>query len=356
MKKKIGILLVNLGTPDSPKTADVRKYLTEFLTDGRVIDFPWLPRQLLVRGIISPFRAGSSAKTYKEIWDETTGSPLLHYSVQFADQLRELFVAQNDEQTEYIVELAMRYQSPSLDSALSNLQQAQVDRIVVFPLFPQYASATTGSIHQKVMEIVGSWWEIPEISFVNSYPTYEPMIEVFADNGRSYDPGSYDHILFSFHGLPQRQLRKASLNNYCLNQPGNCCETLCQENKMCYSAQCYATARAIAAELDLSEADYTVCFQSRLGRDPWAQPYTSDVLEHLAEAGKKRVLVFCPAFVADCLETIFEIGEEYQEEFEEAGGEKVQLVESLNDNDKWVRSVFDLLMPYCGVEAVQRLG
>ena len=328
MKKK-GILLVNLGTPDSPKVSDVRRYLDEFLMDGRVVDVPAPLRALLVKGIIVPFRGPKSAKTYKAIWTEN-GSPLMHYNVRSAELLKERLGE------EYHVELAMRYQNPSIKSALDKLKAAKVDSIKVIPLFPQYASATTGSIHDKVMEIVGKWQAIPDISFINSFCDDEGVIKNFAENGKKYKPETYDHILFSFHGLPQRQLRKGDDSKaHCLKVE-KCCETLTENNKFCYSAQCYRTAQLIAAELNIPKEKYTICFQSRLGRDPWAQPYTSSVLEELAHQGVKKVLVFCPAFVADCLETIFEIAEEYQEEFEEMGGEKVQLVESLNDHPMWI--------------------
>lgn len=335
--------MVNLGTPNSSKTSDVRTYLNEFLTDGRVIDYPFVPRQLLVRGIITPFRANNSAKTYKAIWDKDTGSPLMHYSLQLMDKVRTEINSIDD--NEYIVELAMRYQNPSIASALEKLRAARPDEYVIFPLFPHYASATTGSVHQKVMEIVGKWWEIPEIKFINSYHDNEAMIKVFAENAKVHGLENYDHYLFSFHGLPQRHLRKASKdsgNDYCL-QTDKCCETICEKNKMCYSSQSHATAYMIADYLGIKKEDYTICFQSRLGRDPWQQPYTSEVLKELAHQGKKHVLCWCPSFVADCLETVFEIAEEYQEEFEEEGGEKVQLVKSLNDHPDWVKAVAEMI-------------
>lgn len=344
-KEKIGVLLVNLGTPDSPKTGDVRKYLREFLTDGRVIDIPWLPRQVLVNGVIAPFRSRSSAKLYKEIWDDKTGSPLMHYSLELMSKLRKVF-QEEDTTNDYELFLAMRYQSPSIHDALEEMKMKHFDRIIVFPLFPQYASASTGSVHQKVMEEVGKWWDIPNMSIINSYFDNPKMIKVFADAGRNFGIENYDHVLFSFHGLPQSQLKKATKANkanHCL-MVDKCCETLTEKNKFCYSAQCHATAQAIVAELGLSKDQYTICFQSRLGPDPWVQPYTSEVIEELAEKGVKKILCFCPAFVADCLETVFEISEEYQEEFEEKGGEHIQLVESLNAKDAWVDCVKEMIL------------
>ena len=333
--KKIGVLLVNLGTPDGPDRGAVYRYLKEFLTDGRVIDYPWLPRNLLVRGIIAPFRSGSSAKLYKRLWTDE-GSPLKLYGYSVKEKL------QHSLGDQYHVELAMRYQSPALPEALENLKKLNVSQIIVMPMFPQYASATTGSVHQRVMEIVCKWQSIPEVSFANSYADNKYIIQAFVENAKKYDLSSYDHFVFSFHGVPQRQLTKACHNDHCLKVE-NCCTQISPANQFCYSAQCHQTAYAIVDQLQLTKDQYTVCFQSRLGFEDWTKPYTSDVLEHLVEEGKKRVLVFSPAFVADCLETTIEIGYEYKEEFDEAGGEALDLVESLNDSDLWIQSIKDMV-------------
>ena len=332
MSKK-GVLLINLGTPDSPAVSDVRKYLNEFLMDPRVIDVNPVLRTFLVKGIIVPFRSPKSAKLYKEIWDDKTGSPLLHYSLLQRDLLQQSLG------DEYQVELAMRYQSPSIESALNKLKDALVDSIKIIPLFPQYASASTGSVYEKVLDIVRKWPTSPNLSIENSFHDNELMIQTFADNGKKYDPETYDHILFSFHGLPQRQLIKADhTHNHCL-KVSDCCQTLTDTNKFCYSAQSYHTAKLIAEKLNIPKEKYTVCFQSRLGSDPWVQPYTSEIVNKLAKEGKKRLLVFCPAFVADCLETVYEVTVEYHEEFKAGGGEHVQLVESLNDSPKWIEAL-----------------
>lgn len=332
---KKGILLVNLGTPDAPTRSAVYRYLKEFLLDRRVIDISWLGRQLLVRGIIVPFRSGKSAKLYQKLWTEN-GSPLKYYGNRVAEGLR----SQLGEG--YVVELAMRYQSPSIASAIEKLLQQQVSDIVVLPMFPQYASASTGSVYEEVMRILAKRNAIPPVRFINSFYDYEPMIEIFADNARKFDLSSYDHILFSYHGLPQRQMRKADDFNHCL-QKENCCQSIGPVNQFCYSAQCHATTRALVAKLNLQPGSYTTSFQSRLGRDPWVQPYTTTILEEQAHKGAKRLLVFSPAFVADCLETIVEISDEYQEEFEKMGGETVDLVPSLNDDPRWVKAVADLV-------------
>lgn len=326
---KKGVLLVNLGTPDSPEVADVRKYLDQFLMDERVIDVNAFKRTLLVKGIIVPFRSPKTSKLYKEIWDGN-GSPLLYYSKIQANLLQEKLG------DEYHVELAMRYQNPSILSALEKMKAGLVESIKVIPLFPQYASASTGSVMQSVMEIISKWPTIPPVSFVNSFHDNDLVIETFANNALKYQPDSYDHVLFSFHGLPERQLLKCDhTGHYCLKQD-NCCESMNDTNKFCYSAQGYDTARLIAAKLNIARENYTVCFQSRLGKEPWVQPYTTDVLKKLAGEGKKRLLVFSPAFVADCLETLYEITVEYHEEFKALGGEHVQLVESLNDDPRFI--------------------
>lgn len=339
MISKKGVLLVNLGTPDSPKRYDVYRYLKEFLSDGRVIDIPWLPRQLLVKGFIAPFRSGSSAKLYQQLWTPE-GSPLKI----FGEKLAEGVQAQLGE--DYVVELAMRYQSPSIESALNKLREQRVQEIVVMPLFPQYASASTGSVYEEVMRILMKQQAIPTVHFINSFFDYEPMIDIFVEQAQQFDLDSYDHILFSYHGLPKRQIRKADDCDHCLKD--GCCDTLSDKNQFCYSGNCFATTRAIAAKLGLTKDQYTNCFQSRLGRDPWLTPYTSDIIEHQAEKGAKRLLVFCPAFVADCLETTIEVLVEYQEEFQEVGGEHVDLVPSLNDNPKWIKAVADLVKEYSG--------
>lgn len=335
MSKKAtkGILLVQLGTPDSPKTEDVRKYLTEFLMDGRVIDIPYFSRTLLVKGVITPSRAQKSAKIYETIWDKETGSPLMHYSVIQRDLLQESLGE------EYHVELAMRYQNPSIENALKNLEGMMLDSIRVIPLFPQYASATTGSIIDRVMELIRTWSYLPNISFVSNYCEDSLMIETFAEHGKKHDVSKYDHVVFSYHGLPVRQLGKVDPTGQLKCPEDGCDSCKTNVNSFCYLSQCHATTRAIAKELGLEKKQYSICFQSRLGKEPWIQPYTSTLLETLASEGKKKLLVFSPAFVSDCIETIDEIGVEYANEFKHLGGEEVQLVESLNGDPKWIQAL-----------------
>ena len=330
MKQKTGVLLVNLGTPDCPDRASVSRYLKQFLTDRRVVDYPWLARQLLVRGIIAPLRAGKSAKAYQELWTET-GSPLKYYGN---------LVCQGVQQQlgdEYRVALAMRYQNPSISVAISDLLK-DCQRLIVFPLFPQYASATVGSVFEEVFSVLSKREVIPPLHLVETYPDAEEMIEVFAKNASQSNLTSFDHFLFSFHGLPIRQLLKADDRGHCANN-GVCCQVWNENNHFCYSAQCHRSAQQLASRLNIEPAKYTVCFQSRLGPEKWTEPYTAEVLKKRAEAGDKRILVFSPAFVSDCLETIIEIGEEYQEEWKSMGGERLDYVESLNDDPAWINLI-----------------
>lgn len=339
MQIKKGVLLVNLGTPDAPQFSAVYKYLLQFLLDRRVIDVPWILRQILVRGIIVPFRTNNSTKLYKMLWTKD-GSPIKIYGNSLLQKLRSVL-----DKDKFVIELAMRYQSPSIESAVKKLIfEHQVNEILVIPLFPQYATASTGSVHDEVMRILRTYDAIPNVKFINSYPTNEKMIQVFANNARKYNLKEYDHFVFSFHGIPQRHVRKTDLSKeHCLKAE-KCCEQLCSANQFCYSAQCHQTAYAIAKNLGLSKDQFTISFQSRLGRDPWLKPYTDLVLEDYVEKGKKNILVFSPAFVADCLETTIEIGHEYKETFLEKGGQKLDLVESLNDNHLWVEAVKEMVL------------
>lgn len=328
---KTGVLIVNLGTPDSPATSDVRKYLSEFLNDPRVIDINPIARMLLVNLIIVPFRSSKSAKLYKEIWREDGKSPLLHYSEQQHQMLSKLLGDQFD------VQMGMRYQSPSLDNALDHFKKQFYKKIIVLPLFPQYASASTGSVHEKIMKIISKWEIVPEIEFISSFCDHPEFIASFAEIGKKYDYKNYDHVLMSFHGLPERQISKGDCFDHCLKD--GCCDTFNEKNAYCYRAQCFQTARKMAEAMGIPQNGYTICFQSRLGKDPWIKPYSDKIIEERAKKGDKKLLVFAPAFVSDCLETIYEISVEYNDLFREHGGEKVQLVESLNDSPRWIEGM-----------------
>lgn len=334
-KEKIGVLLVNLGTPDSPATKDVRKYLREFLMDGRVIDIPVIQRFLLVNGIIAPLRAPKSAKEYAKLWVER-GSPLKFYGLDVRDLLQESLG------DDYKVALGMRYQNPSIELALEELRSLNVKRIIVIPLFPQYASASTGSVSEKVNKIVSKWQIIPSVAHINQFMDHPKFLEAFANNGKALmENQAYDHVVFSYHGLPERHIKNGSVGNQC--QLGNCCNALGDKNRYCYRAQCFYTSRELAKRLGLNEGGYTTTFQSRLGKDPWIKPYTDEVLKELPGKGIKKVLVYSPAFVSDCLETTIEVGEEFKEEFLAVGGEVWDLVPSLNVSQTWIECLEDLV-------------
>ncbi|GGF15969.1 ferrochelatase [Hymenobacter cavernae] len=337
-KRRIGVLLVNLGTPDSPQTPDVRRYLNEFLTDARVIDMPAAVRYPLFQGIVVPLRAPKSAKIYQQLWTER-GSPLLYHGLDLQRLVQEKLGP------EYVVAFGMRYQKPSIEKALEELRDAAVDRIIVLPLFPQYAAASTGSVQEKVMEIVGKWWVVPSISFISTFTDDPGFIASFATLGKAeMAKRDYDHVVFSYHGIPERHVLKGSFKGYC--QLGKCCNTYNKNNRYCYRAQCFETSRLLAKELGLDEDQYTTSFQSRLQsrlRDPWLQPYTDEVLKGMPAKGIKNVLAFSPAFVADCLETTIEVGLEFKELFEQAGGEHWQLVPSLNATPQWADAVTDMI-------------
>ena len=320
------VILVNLGTPDSPALSDVRRYLFQFLNDRRVIDLPWIFQKALVNLIIVPFRAPKSTKLYAQLWSEK-GSPLLYFSVQVAKEI------QNRLGDDYKIFNAMRYGKPDLKEILNQVEKQIFKKIIVLPLFPQYASATTGSVIGLLMKQISSWQTYPNIQIISSFQDHPAFLKAFAAQGAKYDVTSFDHVLFSFHGLPLRQINKLHPGIDCLTCA--CAKETIPEGKFCYKAACYETARLIAAEIGLTSNDYSVTFQSRLSKN-WMSPYTDKVLIEKAKSKTKRILVFAPSFVADCLETKVEIEQEYSHLFKENGGEYLQMVESLNDNIEWI--------------------
>jgi ferrochelatase len=260
---------------------------------------------------------------------------LLYYSERAKDLLQQQLGET------YEVHLAMRYKNPSIAHVLEVMRKKNYERIIVVTMFPQYASASTGSALEEVMRIVSKWWVIPELKFVSQYFDHPAYIEAFAERGRKYNINEYDHVLFSYHGLPERQVDKVYDDGLCSDH--NCEHEMTEENRYCYKATCYATTRLLAAALNIPQEKYTVCFQSRLDQK-WLKPFSDEVVRQCGDKGMKKILVFSPAFTADCLETIIEIGDEYQEIFTEHGGEKVQLVESLNDHPLWIKCLKDLVV------------
>jgi ferrochelatase len=336
-KSKTGVLLVNLGTPDSPSVPDVAKYLREFLMDERVIDIPFWRRWLLINLIIVPTRSPQSAKAFQELWHKEGGSPLKMHGLRSTELLQAALG--NDFQ----VEFAMRYQNPNLKSVLASLKNKGFKELIVIPLYPQFASASTGSTLEKVIDDMKKWETTPTLKIISQFPDHPSFIKAFAAIGKKYmAEAKYDHYLFSYHGLPEGQIMKASCDNYC--RLGDCCLTYHSKNKYCYRAQCFETTRLLVKELGIKDEDRTICFQSRLGKTPWIKPYTDEVIGQLTKRGIKNVLVFSPAFVADCLETTIEIGVEYKKLFQEKGGQRWQLVESLNVHPLWIECLKQLVL------------
>jgi ferrochelatase len=333
MKK--GVLLINLGTPDSPSVSDVRKYLREFLMDKYVIDLPYITRWLLIHLIISPFRGPKSAKIYQELWTEK-GSPLLFYGKKVTQLL------QNKLGNDYTVYLGMRYQNPSINSVLKKIKADGITDLKVIPLYPQYASSSTKTCIEKVKTELKKINYTPNINFVENFVSHPKFIEAFAENGlKHWNTGKYGKILFSYHGIPERHILKDCDNGHC-KLDDKCCAVYSDKNTLCYRAQCYETTRLIAKAMNLKEGEYESAFQSRLetrARDPWLKPYSDIVTADFPKNGVKNVLAFSPSFIADCLETTIEVGEEFKEIFHKNGGGNWQLVESLNENPIWIEAL-----------------
>lgn len=331
MQKK-GVLLVNLGSPDSTSVRDVRNYLDEFLMDERVVDLPYLFRVLLVKGIILNTRPKRSAKAYKKIWwDE--GSPLIVLTKRLQNLVKK--------QVSVPVEIAMRYANPSIESGLEKLHNQGVDDVLIFPLYPQFAMATTETIWVLAEQIRDKKFPKMKLTQVPAFYHKKEYLEVLAQSIK--EEFSQDYILFSYHGVPERHIRKTDKTGkhkgLKFKDDVYCCKPQTPESEFCYRTHCYETTRGVAEILGLKEGTYGTSFQSRLGLDPWLQPYTDDTIEALAHKGIKRLAVVTPAFVSDCLETLEEIGMEGKEEFLEAGGEEFKLIPCLNERQDWANVV-----------------
>jgi ferrochelatase len=324
-----GLLLINLGTPDSPHPRDVRPYLDEFLNDRRVIDIaPW-KRWLLLNLIILRFRPKASGEAYAKIWTDR-GSPLMYHTEDLTKKVQE---RAGDGVR---VEFAMRYGQPSIASVLDRFRRAGIDQITVFPLYPQYSSAATGSSVEKVYEEAGKLWNTPSLSIVPAFYDHPLFIECCAEVSRPYlEQADPELVFFSYHGLPERHVTKSDdTGSHCLKS-GDCCGSIVEANRNCYRAQCFATTRALGDRLGIPEDRRVICFQSRLGRDPWIKPYTDELFEEHAKKGVKRIAVLTPAFVADCLETLEEIGMRGAEQWQEEGGESLVAIPCINAVDSW---------------------
>ena len=330
---KPALLLINLGTPDSPSYLDVFKYLREFLMDGRVIDIPYIFRFVLVTLIICPIRSFSSGKIYKKLWDLSGGvSPLLKNTEELTNKL-------NQKQEKYNVFYAMRYQKPSILQALTEIKKTNPSELTILPLFPHYASATSGSVFEDVSKKLSREWVIPSFKFISQYYDHPSFIDAWVDAAKDFNLSDYDKVIFSYHGLPNSQVNKVYFDNQCDGK--NCEHEINNDNYYCYKATVYETSKLIAEKLSLPRDQYEVTFQSRLTNN-WLEPFSDVVLENLPAKGIKKVLVFSPAFTSDCLETVIEIGDEYEELFIKAGGQTLDYVPSLNFSDAWVQAIIDI--------------
>ncbi len=331
MKKSL--LIINLGTPNKPTYFSVFRYLRQFLMDGRVININPILRFILVTFVIVPLRSFSSSKIYQQVWDKDTGSPLLHNTIKLTEKLKEKL-------PEYDVQFAMRYQNPSIKDTLNKMLSKNPDEITILPLFPHYAAATTGSVYEEVSRIISKKWVIPKIKFISQFYDNEKFVDAWIEKANKFDINSYDKIIFSYHGVPNSHVDNVYENSICSDHD---CETkITEKNKFCYKATTYETTKILANRLGLSSEKYIVTFQSRL-TNKWLTPFTDKVLESMPAENNKNILVFSPAFTADCLETIIEIGDEYKELFFEAGGENLDYVESLNYSDSWADAITDII-------------
>ena len=329
MKK--GVLLVNLGSPDSTTTKDVKKYLGEFLMDERVIDIPYLVRALLVKGIILNTRPRKSAKAYRKIW-WPEGSPLIVLSKRLHKKVQE--------KVEIPVALAMRYGNPSLEFGLQQLVNQGVTNVLVVPLYPQFAMATTETILVLAQQLVEEKFPTLQLESLPAFYNKKDYIQNLAASIQEYKNSFQpDYILFSYHGVPERHIKKSDVTKSHCKIDGQCCITSSAAHEFCYRHQCYETTRQVAEALGLEEGTYSTSFQSRLGRDPWLQPYTDATIDGLAQKGIKKLAVATPAFVSDCLETLEEIGMEAAHSFKENGGEDFLAIPCLNDREDWVATL-----------------
>jgi len=324
-----GVLLVNLGSPDSTDPKDVKKYLGEFLMDERVIDVPYWARTLLVKGIVLNTRPKKSAEAYQKIWWEE-GSPLIVLSERLQKKI--------DEQTSVPIALAMRYGTPNIKQGLQELKEKGVDEVLLFPLYPQFAMATTETILVLAEELRKEFF--PEMSFTTVPPFYNhpDYVSTLARSiAENLEDKEYEHLLFSYHGVPERHIRKSDVTNSHCKIDGSCCQTASTAHQFCYRHQCFETTRLVAKELGLKPNTYSVSFQSRLGFDPWLKPYTDRTIERFGKQGMKKLAIVTPAFVSDCLETLEEIAMEGEEIFHEVGGKDFSVVPCLNDREDWVK-------------------
>ena len=335
---KRGIILMNLGSPDSTAVKDVRKYLNEFLMDGKVIDIPYIARLLLVRGIIVPFRAPKSAEAYRTIWTDK-GSPLIENTKQLQKAVQERL---NEP-----VLIAMRYGNPSPKSAYDELlkQHPDIEEVILFPLYPHYAMSSYETAVDYMKEIHKKYEYPFKLTTIKPYYNNELYINALAENMKPYLQDDYDQILFSYHGIPGRHVKKSdTTKSHCL-QVNDCCNVNSAAHATCYRHQVFTTTKLVTQQLNIPKEKYSISFQSRLGKG-WLEPFTDICLGEMPKKGIKKLLIICPAFVSDCLETLEEIEERGKEIFMNAGGESYKMIPCLNTHPLWVDTIATFINEY----------
>ncbi len=339
-----GVLLANLGSPDSPTAKDLKPYLDEFLMDERVIDVPYWLRNIIVRGIILQTRPKKSAEAYKKIWWEE-GSPLIVISERFSEKV--------SQQVQIPVALGMRYGSMTIKNALQELNDKGVDEVLLVPLYPQYAMSSFETVVVKTMQEQKKYFPKMHLTTLPAFYKNEDYIKVLSESIAEGLKGfEYDHLLFSYHGIPERHIRKSDPTKFHCKIDNECCTINSVAHNTCYRHQCCDTTRRVTEYLGLDRDKFSISFQSRLPNDPWLKPFTDFEFERLAKEGKKRLVVVTPAFVADCLETLEEIAMEGKHQFEEAGGEDYKHIGCLNDRGDWVKVMAGWIETWQATEAL----
>ncbi len=340
------VLLLNLGTPAEPTPAGLRAFYRKFFADPFVFDFNPIGRWLLRNLIILPFRAPRIAKDYAQIWMDE-GSPLKVYADRMQASVQQQFDASGEK---VIVLNGMAYSQPFVAESMAEFERLGVNEVLLLPMFPQYSTATTASVFHTVKQAAKKWQQAPDLRFVDDLFQEPAFIDAWKQLiSERLNVSDVDHVIFSYHGVPEKTIKKADAANVC--EFGSCCEQVNADNRLCYRMQCWQTTRSITQALEWGDGFWSMAFQSRFGPLPWIQPYLEEHILKLVQDGAKRLAVVTPSFISDCLETIFEIGIEYREEFDQAGGEQFQLIPNLNDNPAWFNAVYEIAASHLSADS-----
>lgn len=331
-----GILLINLGSPDTTKIPDVKRYLDEFLMDKRVIDYNYIKRLLLIRGIILRTRPPKTAEAYKKIWSNETGSPLIHLSYELMKKMKSI--------SEFPIALGMRYGNPSIENGMKELASKGCNKIIIVPLYPQYAMSSYETVWVKALDVRDKHFKNIELQAIAPFYNHPKYLDAMKTHIQAFLPEEYDHILYSFHGIPERHIRRyqhpTALDTFeqCYHNTNH------SHNDICYVHQCYQFAEFISEKMNIPSEKYSFSYQSRLGREKWMDPYTDECLVEYPKKGIKKLVILCPAFVSDCLETLEEINMEGRKEFLENGGEEFTYIPCLNTDDNWIKTLYEIII------------